>query len=68
MTVREVKSKDHPPDFKHIEVLVRFWSQKDSPSYVTFFLKKGNNMTSDRIRTLAVKKTRQFLSKIEYIQ
>ncbi len=67
MTVREVKAKDHPPDFNHIEVLVSFWSQGNSPSYLTLFLRKRSDMTSAKIKTLAIKKTHQFLSKIEYL-
>ncbi len=68
MSVREVKTKDHPPGFNHIEVLVSFWCQENAPSYLTLFLKKRDNMTSDKIKTLAIKKTHQFLSKIEYLQ
>jgi len=68
MSVREVKSKDHPPDFNHIEVLVSFWCQENSPSYLTLFLKKENDMTSAKIKALAIKKTHQFLSKIGYLQ
>jgi hypothetical protein len=68
MMVREVKGKDHPRDFNHIEVLVSFWCQEDSPSYLTLFLKKKNDMTSAKIKALAIRKTREFLSKIEYIQ
>lgn len=67
MLVREVKTKDHPPDFKHIEVLVSFWCQEDSPSYVTLFLKKRSDMTSAKIKILAIKKTHQFLSRIDYL-
>ena len=67
MSVREVKTKDHPPDFKHIEVLVSFWCRENSPSFLTLFLKKRDDMTSAKIKTLAIKKTRQFLSKIEYL-
>ncbi len=67
MIVREVKTKDHPPDFKRIEVLVSFWCQGNSPSYLTLFLKKRNDMDSEKIKTLAIRKTHQFLSKIEYL-
>lgn len=67
MSVREVKTKDHPPDFKHIEVLVSFWCQENSPSFLTLFLKKRDDMTSAKIKALAIKKTHQFLSKIEYL-
>lgn len=65
MSVHEVKTKDHPPDFKHTEVLVSFWCRKDTPSFMTFFLKKKDDMTSSKMRALAVKKARQFLSTIE---
>ena len=66
MSVREIKSKDHPPDFGHVELLVSFWSQKDSPSFLTVFLEKRNDMTSSKKRILAVKKAREFLSRIDY--
>ncbi len=68
MSVHEVKTKDHPPDFKHIEVLVSFWCQENAPSFLTLFLKKKNDMTSTKIKSLAIKKAHEFLSKIEYIQ
>ena len=68
MSVREVKTKDHPPNFDHVEVLVRFWYQENSPSFLTLFLKKEDNMNSATIRSLAIKKAHEFLSKIEYIQ
>ncbi len=68
MSVREVKTKDHPPDFNHIEVLVSFWFQENPPSYLTLFLKKKNDMTLAKIKALAIKKTHQFLSTIEYLQ
>jgi len=64
MVAREVKSNDHPPNFRRIEVLVSFWSQKDSPSYVTVFLEKKDQMTPSKIRTSAIQKARQFLSRI----
>ncbi len=64
MVAREIKSDDHPRDFKHIEVLVSFWYQKDSPSYVTVFLEKKDGMTPSKIRTSAIQKARQFLSRI----
>lgn len=66
MLVREVKTNDHHPNFNHVEVLVSFWCQKNSPSFLTFFLKKKEDMTSAKIRNLAIKKTHEFLSKIEY--
>lgn len=68
ITVREVKTKDHPPGFNHIEVFVSFWCQENAPSYLTLFLKKKNDMTSTKIKSLAIKKAHEFLSKIEYIQ
>jgi hypothetical protein len=67
MSVHEVNSKDHPPGFMHIEVLVSFWDEENSPSYLTFFLKRKDDMTSAKIRTLAINKARQFLSKIDYL-
>lgn len=68
MSVHEVKTKDHPPGFNHVEVLVSFWWQEDSPSYLTLFIKKKEDMTSAKIKALAIKKAHEFLSKIEYIQ
>ncbi len=67
MSVREVKSKDHPSDFEHMEFLVSFWSQEDSPSFLTVFLEKKEDMTSSKKRILAIKKAHEFLSKIEYL-
>lgn len=67
MSVYEVDSKDHPPGFMHIEVLVSFWDGENSPSYLTFFLEKREDMNSVKIRTLAINKARQFLSKIDYL-
>jgi len=67
MLVHEVKTKDHPPDFKHIEVLVSFWCHENSPSFLTLFLKKEDDMTSYKMRALATKRAREFLSKIGYL-
>lgn len=65
MLAREIKTKDHPPDFKHIEFLVSFWEKQDSPSFITIFLKKKKGTTSSAIRGLAIKRAREFLSRIE---
>ena len=64
MSVREVKSNDHPPDFEHVEFLVSFWSQKNSPSFLTVFLEMKEDMTSSKKRILAIRKAHEFLSKL----
>ena len=65
MVAHQVKTKDHPPDFKHIEVLVRCWYYERCPSYVTVFLEKKEGMTSSEIKASAIQKAREFLSKIQ---
>jgi hypothetical protein len=65
MVAHQIKSNDHPPDFKHIEFLVSFWENQDSPSFITTFLEKKKGTTSAAIKGLAIKRAREFLSRIE---
>jgi hypothetical protein len=57
--VPKIITNDDDPDFKWIEVLVRFWDDIISPHFsadVTVFLEKQDRLTIEDIQTRAIQR------------